>query len=857
MKLNDFLSNMLKSKQSRLTKKMKNAKLSAKQYKRTASFIMGEVEAREISQLETNLFASIRCRMERSELRFHMQKVWRGLFSQFCSNIGQKLELEGWLRSVEEMERRTSQALDAARRARRKAMIGYALTEDTKNVQSGVLIDPNLLVDRSSHVVFDQNGEYAEMGSETDSVGGNTSNKRPRHGINSGSARARAKSTSFVARVMHFVQLRRMIFEHVDVWVPSAGENVLGCNSQVQKRLAFGGCATADTKVPTTGAMPTPLTAKDQYDLVSFGEYSQRFSFDIGSGLPGRVFSSGVPSWEQGLKSAPPSLFARAGGARQWGVETALGIPVNSPSVGRIVVVLYSMHDRSRDQEMVSRLTEELSRLLPMPRWKLVVEVGADVPVEDSSTPSPYRETDLKSLLQSLMNGNPSISQQITGLTSLCHLLDKENLSCIETELLQDALQNYENYKRQGRADTEVAWLTCRDFVLNESSEQKQNKCMNKCSGAYSGSQAPACFDAGLAPAAVVPASPRCCSSEPSSGCGASAPSNGCGASAPSNGCGASAPSNGCGASAPSNGCGASAPSNGCGASAQLNGCCASAQSNGCGASAQLNGCGASAQSNGCGASSQLNGCGAFAQSNGCSASAQSNGCGASAQLNGCSASAQLNGCGASAQSNGCGASAQSNGCGASAQSNGCGASAQSNGCCPTVKTVSGCCPPPAPAASTSCVKSSTTCCAQITSCPPQQKSCGFQQVGNSCSATSNNMSAPQQKSCGFQQPGNSCTATSNNMTDSVITNSFIQDKSLSEGFGPHALEDTAGVVDPGGDVAVLDTLALPTAMTDLQQDGPSLFSPEDTADLDHNGAITGSLDLGVTAVQLAQLFTE
>jgi len=66
IKLNDFLSNMLKSKQSRLTKKMKNAKLSSRQYKREIGYIVQDEEAREFSYLETEFFASIRCNMERS-----------------------------------------------------------------------------------------------------------------------------------------------------------------------------------------------------------------------------------------------------------------------------------------------------------------------------------------------------------------------------------------------------------------------------------------------------------------------------------------------------------------------------------------------------------------------------------------------------------------------------------------------------------------------------------------------------------------------------------------------------------------------------------------------------------------------
>jgi len=91
-KLNDFLANMLKSKQSRLTKKMKNARLSTRQYNLVTGHIPTQDQARDFSRKETEFFASIKCPMERSEIRFHMQKEWRELFSGYCVAIGQTLD---------------------------------------------------------------------------------------------------------------------------------------------------------------------------------------------------------------------------------------------------------------------------------------------------------------------------------------------------------------------------------------------------------------------------------------------------------------------------------------------------------------------------------------------------------------------------------------------------------------------------------------------------------------------------------------------------------------------------------------------------------------------------------------------
>lgn len=80
------------------------------------------------------------------------------------------------------------------------------------------------------------------------------------------------------------------------------------------------------------------MTPEEHFNLLTFGEYSQKFSFDIGCGLPGRVYQSGIATWEQSVQNAPLEHFERCGGAIQCGVKTVVGIPIPSPNVGRIVV---------------------------------------------------------------------------------------------------------------------------------------------------------------------------------------------------------------------------------------------------------------------------------------------------------------------------------------------------------------------------------------------------------------------------------------------------------------------------------------------------------------------------------------
>ena len=374
VKLNDFLATMLKSKQSRLTKKMKNAKLSAKTYKPAAGYVLDDEDARKFSQLEVAFYESIQCDMERAEIRFHMQKEWREFFSSYCVSMGQKLDADAWLSSAEELDRRASQAKDAARMARRKVMMGYALTQDAMNPERGVFIEKSIMADghRSDQVM---SSGHSAMNTITMSGKASSSGSASQKNKDQVGQSIRDFSSPFVGRVIQYIEKYQLPFEHIDAWVPSfvshnEEPNLIsgidekdGLSSEQKCRLCFAGYASTDLEIPTGGVRPVALSSNVKFDLYSFGEYSSKFSFDVGCGLPGRVYSSGICSWEQGVENAPSHQFERCGGAAQWGVKTVLGVPIPSPNVGRIVMLLYSRNDRTRDPEMVRRVTEELTKV--------------------------------------------------------------------------------------------------------------------------------------------------------------------------------------------------------------------------------------------------------------------------------------------------------------------------------------------------------------------------------------------------------------------------------------------------------------------------------------------------------------
>jgi len=504
MKLNEFLGNMLKSKQSRLTKKMKNAKLSSKTYNAAAGGILDDIEAREFSEIEDCFFQAIQCHQERAEIKFHMQREWREQFSQYCAAISQPLDADNWLSSVEEMDRRASQAKDAARMAKRKLMMGIALRTDCRNPDNGVFIERTASESRvAENAALDgpdtDHTEMLQMLTEE--------SKHGTHADINGKS-SLLHSAPFLAKAILYLQRHGVPFEHIDLWVPSfvpapGDVNTTNC------RLCYAGNATVEEQIGRDGKTKSKMSTEDEFNLFAFGDYSEKFSFDVGCGLPGRVYESGRPTWEQSVHNAPHHHFDRCGGAMQWGIRTVLGIPIASPNVGRIVVSLYSRHDRPKDEELVARLSEEFTRLMPSPKWKLVVDLGESEAAKPAATrsetltdngarsgnstevsdngsyaekspPTASRDSridDVVSLLGELMPSDPNspLATYLSGFMSLRLLLLRPNRNQEEEELARTMLDSYTSYSQGGRSRDDIGVMLARDFMfLSQQKTQQQ-----------------------------------------------------------------------------------------------------------------------------------------------------------------------------------------------------------------------------------------------------------------------------------------------------------------------------------------------------------------------------------------------
>ena len=405
IRLNDFLCSLLLCKASRLTKKMKNARLSVRAYEVDSSRTAIELDTKTLSALQEKFLRSIVEDGGRLELRFNIEKTWRTSLSNLCVQVGSSmLNATAWIASLEEMDNRAALADENIRKARRRQM-GLALKTDV-GASDGVFFS-GVPVQRSTR--GETADDHGSIGSQSRDCTASHQSGDTRHisnmldigedytGIKDSiddfagifndllydvpmtnmPANPRNECGSFLEQVLSYVSSKDMPFDHVDVWVPSyVSQTKSGIDNL---RLYHAGHVTR-----------SDLDAGTYLQLYEYGEYSTKFSFAPGVGLPGRVYQSGHPSWERHIDEADPKIFERAGGAKVYGVKTGVGIPMDlNTTIGRMVVALYSKEDIEVNEQILNQLSHDLMRFCPNPKWKLVVEMGANTEESKNTSDRP------------------------------------------------------------------------------------------------------------------------------------------------------------------------------------------------------------------------------------------------------------------------------------------------------------------------------------------------------------------------------------------------------------------------------------------------------------------------------------
>lgn len=409
IRLNDFLSGLLLCKNSRLTKKMKNAKLSVRSYEFSVDKgINFCIDFQMLSSLESKFLESVSSEPTRLELRFNMTKMWRSHFSNLCLQVGSTLlNASDWISSLETMECRAAQAEESIRKSRRRRM-GLALKNDVRaavvsSTESGVffsgmpmkkmesskvtradsMLSTSNLVSADGSAVENPHGPgdaeslcETDFGSEADFINEMLDGKGQTEDFSKilddfvtgepffqPSNHLRNSAGPFLEEIVAFVEAHNLPFQHVDIWVPSY--TVQGRGQPDELRLCHAGHATR-----------SDLDSSLFCQLFEYGEYSTKFSFAPGAGLPGRVYSTNRFSWERHIDQADPSLFKRAGGAKIYGVQTGFGFPLKTNAIGKIVLSMYSTSDVAEDPTVIKCCLENIGQYVPEPKWKLVVEMS-------------------------------------------------------------------------------------------------------------------------------------------------------------------------------------------------------------------------------------------------------------------------------------------------------------------------------------------------------------------------------------------------------------------------------------------------------------------------------------------------
>lgn len=114
---------------------------------------------------------------------------------------------------------------------------------------------------------------------------------------------------------------------------------------------------------------------KSDHELVKFIDYSRSFIFASGEGMPGRIWLTKKPEWEDDVSKTPESSFLRAKFAEESNIKAAFGFPVLDAKDNVLAVIIFFMQKASRRDEGFIRFISAVSRGLSLFfRYKLLEE---------------------------------------------------------------------------------------------------------------------------------------------------------------------------------------------------------------------------------------------------------------------------------------------------------------------------------------------------------------------------------------------------------------------------------------------------------------------------------------------------
>jgi hypothetical protein len=523
LKLSDFLADILLCKSTRLSKKMKNSQLGTRSY--NYRYPTTPIDVKTLAQLQERFVKSIPTEATRLELSFNLSKFWRTRLSNLALELKTPLlDVSQWIAGLEEIERKAAAAQTRIRSARRRrlgipdqkqAALDTEISPVPTDVSSegtsfranelGVrLEDLNFdLEPLSLKTVVDANPAQFQMMKHQQEQAQQPPSLQPAVPQQFGKRRRRESGSEprfsgmaddemsnttqstryirsncgpFLGHIMNYIETRNLPFHHADVWVPSYHND---SESQESLKLFHAGYVTRND-----------LDSNVSSRLDKFGEDSAKITFVPGNGLPGRVFWSGSYAWERNLDNTSSDVFVRAESAAERGIRTGFCFPLATTVIGKLCVAMYSTRDLPEDRKIVERCMADLGKLVPEPKWKLVVEVSSSsiLDMAPAAASAPTEQDPLEKRIARLLGDHMPMSDlsdhttksdiekkreaflpQFLALRLLLLRLPNRR-STKEQERVQLILESFRAYDSGARSDKELAFLTIQDWVFLGSS---------------------------------------------------------------------------------------------------------------------------------------------------------------------------------------------------------------------------------------------------------------------------------------------------------------------------------------------------------------------------------------------------
>lgn len=274
----------------------------------------------------------------------------------------------------------------------------------------------------------------------------------------------------FLTQIMHYIEQHNMPFQHADVWVPSFDNESSSSNDNL--KLFHAGYVTRNDM---------DWTVSSQLD--HFGEESTKVTFYPGNGIPGRVFWSGEHEWQRHLDSTTPDVFLRS--ACRYGVKTCFCFPLATSVIGKICVAMYSTADHEEDRHMVNSCIQDLARLCPQPKWKLVVEMSGEPLDFSERLPKPAPDDEpLERRIATLLGDHMPLSDITSNRVEpteaekkrealLPHFLSlrlailrpAKRRTTQEKDRIKLIVDSFRGYDTGRRSEEDLAFLIVRDWV--------------------------------------------------------------------------------------------------------------------------------------------------------------------------------------------------------------------------------------------------------------------------------------------------------------------------------------------------------------------------------------------------------